>query len=193
MMSNDTISDIDLALLRSNVKYREEVCTKIYQSVAIKNGIRNFILGKGGDKEEVDEIFQESIIRFFRALMQSDFVLQTQVDKYLFGIARNVFLSKTNKNEIKTVQIQHEDIPDIPTEQYKDLTKILSNILQFTTDTCRQVLLYWSNNYRMLDIANFMGYQSEMMARKKKHECLQKLTAYLKKNPEITYKILNDE
>ncbi|MFZ1750381.1 MAG: sigma-70 family RNA polymerase sigma factor [Saprospiraceae bacterium] len=180
--------------LRRSGPYREKICASIYQSKSLQNSIKTFVLKQGGQDFEVEEVFQEAMVRFFRKAIEVEFELETTPEAYIYGIARNVYYSK-KKMEVPTQEFstQNEQGFFDDHSDKKDVVNIAKEILQLTTETCRQVLIFWSQNYNMTQIASLMSYKSEMMARKKKHECLKKLIRFLKENPSITQKIIEHE
>ena len=58
-------------------------------------------------------------------------------------------------------------------------------------EKCQKVLEMWSQNYAMKEIAQALGYKSEGMVRKKKHQCLRKLTQMIEARPDV-YTLLKE-
>ncbi|MEZ4911848.1 MAG: sigma-70 family RNA polymerase sigma factor [Saprospiraceae bacterium] len=146
-----------------------------------------------GQEYDANEIFQDAIVIFFKKAMEPDFAITHTANSYILGIAKNIFY-KQFKTKMLHLKPENEfDIVEIEEHDDKDILDIVKKILNHTTETCRQVLIYWSQNYKMAEIASLMSYKSEMMARKKKHECIQKLSKFLKDNPKITLKIIGND
>jgi DNA-directed RNA polymerase specialized sigma24 family protein len=188
------LDNINWENIRTSEKYRELICKKICEETSLKEGIADFIKKNSGTETEVEEVFQDSIVRFFDKIMKDKtFTIEKDIKGYIFGIAKNVFIfnrKKANKLNIKNevdefVFISEEDKLSIYTNK-----EIFKTILSHSTETCKKVLMYWSYSYSMGEIAELMNYQSEMMARKKKHECLKKLIELFKANQKLKNQIL---
>ena len=193
MMKDNNLLHINFEELKQSSTYREHICKQIYQNQALKDSIISFVTKNSGQASDATEIFQDAIVRFFKKAMEADFKLSHTPNSYILGIAKNIFYSQL---KTKTTILHPEydvEMDDIEDDDGKDFIDIVTQILGYTTDTCRQVLMYWAQNYKMADIARLMSYKSDMMARKKKHECIQKLSKYLKDNPSITDKIIGNE
>lgn len=186
---------IDCIQLRLSASYREQVCRMIYQNTNLKNQIYKLVLGNSGSQEEAEDIFQEAITVLFKRVMKDqNFILRDNVEGYIYGTARNIFYTAKKRN-IKYTELNESglneqvDDPDIG----YDHIEIAANVLRYATKTCKQVLMYWAANCTMREIATLMNYKSEVMARKKKYECIQKLTRYFEQNPALADKILGHD
>lgn len=185
---------IDIEKIRSSKEYREITCKAIYQNTNLKNAINHFVIKHGGQSGDFEEVFQETIVRFIKQIMKPSFQLNNSLEAYLFGIARYVCLEKF-KNNYSTIPIaENLDLNDsnIQTAD-QELLEAIHTILHYATASCQQVLMYWANNYKMTEIATFMGYKSEMMARKKKYNCIQKLISFFENNPKLRDQILPND
>lgn len=192
-MKDDNILNINFDELKQSASYREDICKRIYQNQALKDSVFSFVRKNSGHESDAIEIFQDAIVRFFKKAMEPNFVLTHTANSYILGIAKNVFYNQFKTKMLNLIPVYDVDIVDIEETDDKDVLDIVKKILDYTSETCRQVLMYWSQNYKMADIARLMSYKSEMMARKKKHECIQKLSNYLKENPSITDKIIGND
>jgi DNA-directed RNA polymerase specialized sigma24 family protein len=195
MLSKDFGKKIDIIQLRGSVAYREKICKKIYQDTNLKNQIFKMVLDNNGSPEEAEDIFQESIATFFKkAVFDREFTLKESAQGYIYGTARNLFYGSKRK-ELKLSELKESAMKDQHDDQAfsYDHIEITKKILTFTTTTCRQVLMYWAANCSMREIATLMKYKSEVMARKKKHECIQKLIRFFEQNPALADKILGHD
>jgi DNA-directed RNA polymerase specialized sigma24 family protein len=192
-------NQIEWQKLRQSPSYREEICRSIYQDESLWSNVQKYVLTHGGTTTDAEEVLQESIVRFIKKLMSDEsFEVEKTISSYVFGICKLTFLSNLKKSEkpisIDGANINVEDIVEVEEPlsflQNEALYKL---ILDRSTDTCRQVLIYWSCNYKMTKIAELMDYKSEMMARKKKYECIQKIVDFIKTNPHLINNIMNND
>ncbi len=192
-------NQIEWYKLRQSASYREEVCKSIYQDESLLSNVQKYVLTHGGSTTDAEEIFQESVVRFFKKIMkEEDFKIEKTINSYIFGICKLTFLS-TFKKAGKPISI---DDPELILENTADLEEPLNFfnnetlyalVLEKSSDTCKKVLTYWAYNFKMTKIAELMNYKSEMMARKKKYECIQKMVDFIKSNPRLIYNILNND
>jgi DNA-directed RNA polymerase specialized sigma24 family protein len=193
-----TLLGINIDELRFSESKRAELCRSLYLDVDLKTGIKSYVKSHGGSEDDNDEIFQDSIVQFFKRLItDQNFTLQSDVKAYIFGIAKNIFHSKmkiAGRNIELDLRHEVESAEANAISKLIDQDKLIlyNQILTKSTETCRQVLMLWANSYKMEEIAEKMEYKSEMMARKKKYECLQKLIEYFKSYPNVVNQILED-
>lgn len=147
---------------------------------------------KGADADDVETIFNTSLIQFMKTVIKNDELeISTSIDSYIIGIARFVWykeLKQRNKNRTEEIEGQYDLSSDVTPEslvidhsQKDTISELLSNLGK----NCREVLMYWANGYKMLEIAEIVGYKSPNMARKKKYKCLKELLIFVDKNPHI--------
>ena len=104
---------------------------------------------------------------------------------YLFAIGKNL-LNKLVESPSRTESIEDmEDVelsPDI-FENYEATHRqqVVSSILERVGEPCKTILTrYYFDNFTMESIADFMGYKTAMVAKKKKCECLTKIRTALR-------------
>jgi DNA-directed RNA polymerase specialized sigma24 family protein len=192
-------NQIEWQKLRQSPAYREEICRSIYHDETLWSSVQKYVLTHGGTSTDAEEVFQESIVRFFKKLMKDDdFEVEKSISSYVFGICKLTFLSNLKKTDkpisIDGNNLNVEDIVDIDEPlNFLNNESLYKLILDRSTETCRKVLTYWSCNYKMTKIAELMEYKSEMMARKKKYECIQKMVDFIKTNPHLINNIMNND
>ncbi|WP_421976560.1 RNA polymerase sigma factor [Roseivirga seohaensis] len=138
------------------------------------------------DQEQVIDVFQESVIVFYRNVAKGKLTeLNISVKTYLFAIGKNLLL-KTIRDE-KT----HLDIDELPAEAFEDweLEKVyeqshsrqlLSNALDALGTPCKQIILmFYYREFSMEAIQEQLGYKSEAVARTQKKRCMQYLREVL--------------
>lgn len=195
MQVKDFGKEIDFVQLRTSAGYRESICRMIYQDTNLKSQIFKLVLENSGSQEEAEDVFQEAIASFFkRVVIDPNFRLTDSVKGYIYGTARNLYYSSKRK-EVKLSELNEIGLDDEIQENTigYDHIEITKKVLTYATTTCRQVLMYWAANCSMREIATLMNYKSEVMARKKKYECIQKLIRFFEQNSALTDKILGHD
>ena len=179
-----------IAEIRSGTKGREKVISALYHDVKLQNGIKKIMQKGQASPEDFHEIFNLTLVQFMKRVMENpDFAIASNVNSYLFGIARNLWLQELRKRKKLPDQLPDDykamdETPNIDliiiNEEKKDL---LQKILNKLGSKCREVLMLWASNYKMKEIAEQLDYSSEESARKKKFTCMKELVKYLTDNP----------
>lgn len=171
--------------IRKDIDSRNQVIKEIYTNRKIKDSIYSFILKNGGDKDDAQDMFTHAVVSFIQQCYSPVFELKHSLNTYLYSIARHAWINK--RKEDKKFEFQNHKIEFIEyepsmeekiigNERLQQLRKGLSKI----GENCKNVMLLWASQIKMREIAIRMNYASEEVARKKKHQCLQKLKSILK-------------
>lgn len=144
-----------------------------------------WILQNSGDKEEAQDVFQDSIIVFYRYVLNNKFKIDNSVEAFIFSIAKNKWINRV-KLKNKTVRIEGGVNDRALDEEYvisEDVSSLalISNLLEQLGEVCKDLLTY-SIFYKlsMEDIALKMGYENEDTAKTKKYKCKQRLVKLVK-------------
>lgn len=187
-----------IALIRSGRAGRERATKFLYHDQGLNNGIKRIIRVGGGNENDFQEIFNFTLVQFLKAVMEKkDLVIKTNVNSYLFGIARNLWLQELRKRK-KLPQSLPEDFVAVDATPPIDLVimndeknRMLSKVLDHMGKKCKEVLMLWAANYRMREIAADLKYKSEDVVRKKKFLCMKELAKFLAAHPAVK-KILTE-
>jgi RNA polymerase sigma factor (sigma-70 family) len=142
--------------------------------------VKKMIRSKGGHVSDAEDIFQEALIILCRKIKDPGFVLTAQLSTYLFSVCR--FLWKDELKRRKNHQfLDFETGLDAAEEQQlKDhteeeaLIKLAERVVNELGERCREVLiLFYSGQLKLKDIAAKMGYTSENTAKNQKYKCLE--------------------
>ena len=147
--------------------------------------IEKLVIKKGGKKEDAKDIFQETLLAFYKNVKKENFTLTSAISTYLFAIANNLWLKEINKR-IKRQEVGVSDsefnIPDEDPEFELGLSEdevkqqILKNIFQELKDPCKSLLVkFYFHKKTMKVIAQEMGYKSADAAKKQKFKCMSRV------------------
>jgi DNA-directed RNA polymerase specialized sigma24 family protein len=194
-VTSQTDKKMDVLQFRASEEYRAQWCNQLYKNIYIRRSVEKTVLYYGGNTEDAEDVFQDCIVALFNRIFKDvEFSFPENISAYFSGMARNIYLSKiksASRMSIAESEFASTDFEQNPV--VKNCGNFAELIYSQSTESCKRVLMYWSAGYKMMDIAKMMNYKSDMMARKKKHECLQKLIRVMKGNPAMVKKILNDE
>lgn len=189
-MIDSTILDV----LRGSMAERDDAIREIARA-PIRDAIIAYVVSMGGSQEEALTVFHDSIIGLVkRAVKYPDFVTDS-LDAYLMGIAkyRCYDMFKARQTAVSGIDEVYHLSTDDPTalQLIMDGERglLIRKVLDALRTRCREVLLHWASGYKMAEIAALVGYKSDMMARKKKSECLKQLYLYLGDRPHLTRKL----
>lgn len=147
-----------------------------------KNNIVNWVVGKGGSKDDAMDVFQDSIVRFLEKLKNKKIIFTSTVCAFLFGIAKNVWRNRLKKKG-KLISEEPKDIPiepeiEITQEQLDEELRFDMVEMRFTelSEICQGILLdFYKEGMSCEEIAEKRGYKSAQVARQRKFICLENL------------------
>ena len=166
------------------------IINRIYKQFSPK--IIAFVKKNSGNETEAQDLFQDALIAIFHKAVDKDFKLTCPFDAYLFMVCRNkwfnILRSKGKKrvtlvepntfnNDKQTETLSNETV--IEDEKQKLFDKKLLEI----SPKCQEVLkLSWAGN-AMDKVAELLNV-SYGYARKKKSECMKKLSSLIQNSSE---------
>ncbi len=159
---------------------------KVYYPMALK-----FVKANRGTDEDVNDVFQESLIAFYENIKNQKFRGDSTIKTYIYSTIRNNWFSKLKKSK---PEINIEDFEFKTDEQKKvdrETLELLKEILNRTGDSCRRILkYYYYDNLSMRDIMREMDFSSEQSAKTQKYKCMQKMIKILEDKPYLKEKLL---
>lgn len=179
--------------IRSGVVNRQHAIRIITNDKKLKKDVIAHVLKNSGTPDDGLMIYHDSIIAFVKKVFTNhDFILEGSVSAYIYGIGRNLWFAKLKKDtrnpihQAKELDHNNEEIDDwIHTFENLERNKVIQGILKHLKVNCKQVLMYWAGGYKMKEIAAILGYKSEGVVRKKKHQCFKELVDWLEQHPDI--------
>lgn len=171
------------------------VLNEIYQKHFA--AVRSLVLNNSGTEDDARDIFQEALIVIHLKIKKSGKLeLTSGFSTFLYAISRNLWLKVLRNKSGKEVTIAGEVEYTLENEMIDNLKQTERERLYLEKfselgDDCQQVLKLFFKGERLKDIANSLGYASDMYARKKKMKCKDKLESLIKADPR--FKELNDE
>lgn len=180
----------DKEILESIEKGRDnEALAEIYKKSLPK--IRKYILLNNGTEEEVKDVFQDTIVIFYRKVKTGQFREEVDIDAFLFSVARNLYINYVTRHLKRNVKgpIEKE------TDETEDLLQqiigrekevLIQGLFDELGSTCGELLkLGIFHNFSMKEIAQKMGFANEHVAKTKSYKCRQRLSALVKNNHEL--------
>ncbi|MFZ9755107.1 MAG: RNA polymerase sigma factor [Bacteroidia bacterium] len=151
--------------------------------------VSQLVLGMGGSADDVDDVFQETLVALWENMRKQEFVLSSKLSTYLYSIAKNQCMRLLDKRK----RIQNEDPlshtrkaeVDSPDKRMDE--SLIRKALQHLGDLCRSILImYYYDGFDMKNIAKAHHFTNANVAKSKKYQCLKQLEGMVKKQYNAT-------
>lgn len=150
--------------------------------------IRGYVLQNSGNKEDVEDVFQDALVLLYQKLESDSLELTTTLRTYFFAICKNLWKKRLQK---KSKVLTTDTVFEISEELDDDILQRIENqdrehvyrkyFLQLSA-ACQKLLSLVFEEKSMRQIAEETGY-SEGYARKKKFECKKHLIERIESDP----------
>jgi RNA polymerase sigma factor (sigma-70 family) len=167
-----------LAGLRSGDHIVLSALYKKYYNIVLK-----FIVNNNGSSDEATDIYQETIIILYENSRKPEFVLTSQLQTYIYSVARRLWLKQLKKNG-KTYLFREEEeseLADIGSdldEHYKkeqELERVQKSLAELGEPCSTLINDFYVQRLSMDEIAEKFGYTNPENAKTQKYKCLQRL------------------
>ena len=188
-MSIKTDKEIIEAIRNGN---DNEAIAYLYKEVL--PGVVKFICKHGGSREEASDIFQDSIMNFYRNVISMSFKEDKyKIQGYLFTVSKNLWINRVHKTK-RIVQMSDEgkemvlhpekNVLDDMISADRDalITKLFTSLDQKCIDI---LTLSVYNKFSMKEIAEKLGLSSDNVAKINNYRCKQKLIELVKTNKSL--------
>ena len=150
----------------------------------IREGMRKHALSE----DDAFDTYSDTILAAIENITNSGFEGRSSLKTYLSRIFNNkcvdLFRKKTtNKNSVNRSETISERLMSLSDTAKSALQKLIDKTdraqlrerLNELEDKCRQLLLYWSDNYNDKEIAAFLNYKTADVVKTSRLRCLEKL------------------
>jgi RNA polymerase sigma factor (sigma-70 family) len=174
------------ALLKNDSK----VLSTLYAKFSPK--IVGYIKNNSGDEDAAQDIIQETLVTIYHQAKAKNFILTCPFDAYFFLLCKRRWLNELKKRGNNRVTII-DDITSISEEQEQQVeeTEIFEQQHQLFElkfkelgEKCQELLKATFKIKSMEEVADFLGV-TYGYARKKKSQCMGKLTQLVKNSNEF--------
>jgi RNA polymerase sigma factor (sigma-70 family) len=165
-----------LELIRSG--RNDKALARLYNHLP---AIRRMICYYGGNRQQAEDIFQESLIVLCRkAQADPAFSLSSGIYPYLYSVCRFLWGDQLKKDgKFQTTELSADLAEALPMALETSLAeearfRHAEKIIEELGDRCRELLLlFYQGRISLRDIAAKMGYSSEQTAKNQKYKCLE--------------------
>ena len=149
-----------------------------------------------GSEQDVDDVFQESIYELVANLGSGNFKGKSSLRTYFTTICKYKWMGRfrkdTRRGELRQEAFRTEGItePGDDLVSYSDLKAILGQLLDDLGSKCRQVLTLWAEGLPYEEIVQQLDTNNQATARKRKHDCIERLTSIIAERPALRQQLL---
>ena len=189
----DKTPHIDQRYVTGLLQNDQRIIGEIYSRFADK--IKWLVLHNNGNEDDAGDIFQEALTDVFRRAQKGDFVLTCPFEAFLVVICKNKWLSQLEKRQRQGVTLKDPQGYDVGADVFKEAEtvqrhsnrrRLLEEKFAALGEGCREILtLSWAGK-AMDEVASLLKV-SYAYARKKKSECMGKLTELVRQAPEFKH------
>lgn len=151
---------------------------KKYYHVVLK-----FIVNNSGTEEAARDIYQETVIVLYETVRKKEFVLNCQLQTYIYSVAKRLWLKQLKKNG-KTFLFKEDDeneVADVTSdmnahyEKEKEIEKMNKSLAELGEPCATLISDFYVRRMNMDEIAEKFGYTNADNAKNQKYKCLQRL------------------
>ncbi|HRI20382.1 MAG TPA: sigma-70 family RNA polymerase sigma factor [Panacibacter sp.] len=181
---------LDTKYIEALVNNNTELLSEIYTRFAGK--IKLLVVQNAGSETDADDIMQDALVAIYHKAVSGNFVLTCPFEAFLYTVCKNLWLMQLRKKSRQPVTNSGDMQYDTGTDVFKEAEAVIKNnerrlLLEKKFDElgegCRKVLeLAWSGK-PLEEVAALLN-NSYAYIRKKKSECMGKLSELVKQSPE---------
>lgn len=186
-MQEKTAENILEGLKERDTKVLDYIYENFYHKIKV------FILKNSGSEEDAEDIYQDALLVVYQKALRNNLTLSCSFSTYLYSVCRLLWLkqleiSKLQKTITEETGVFIELDPGIveifeSNERYK----LYQDHFLKLSFSCQKVLELFLAGIPLKEIANILGFKSEQYAKKRKHQCKEKLIGSIKSDPEFKY------
>jgi RNA polymerase sigma factor (sigma-70 family) len=152
-------------------------------------GVAAMIYSKGGNEEDVADIFQETVLTLVDKVKSNQFRGESSIKTFMIAVAKNLWLhelrtrGRRNKRELNYMvgADTEEQMPDRRFNRAN--TDTMKQIFEGVGEVCTQILTgYYYDNLSMRELLKKFNYENEQVLRNRKSKCMKKLKELLSTN-----------
>jgi len=178
------------ALINNNTQLLDEIYTRFAGKIKL------MVVQNTGTETDADDILQDALVAIYYKAASGNFILTCPFESFLYTVCKNLWLMQLRKKSRQPVTNSGDAQYDTGTDVFKEAEAVINNnerrlLLEKKFDQlgegCRKVLeLAWSGK-PLEEVAALLN-NTYAYIRKKKSECMGKLSELIKQSPE--YKAL---
>lgn len=182
--------------LRSRQEKLQNEAIKMLYSDIWMNLAKKAVISVGGNKEDTEDIFQESLAALVKNVMNGNFRGASKMSTYFFEICRRKTMStlKMGYNAELVESNLAETSPSLEVsmmnqERKEELRSIVADLLGQLGEPCASILKFRNLNYSYEEIADILAYDNPDTAKNQAGRCRKRLRESITAKPDVFKKI----
>ena len=150
--------------------------------------VRAYILLNKGKVEDAEDIFQEALLVMYQKLRKGEFQLQTSLDRYCYGVCKNMWRTRLKANRIVYGELPEElylpptEVPIIQELERMEQEALYYKYFMKLNTVSRQLWKLFFEGKNTKEVAEIMG-MTENYIRKRKFDSKKKLLQMIESDP----------
>ncbi len=173
---------IEAIKTNNNSKFIELMYARIFPK------IKKLVFTGGGSPEDAKDLLHDTILIFFKYVREHKYEMNTEVDAFLYTVAKNRWINKAIKD--KRLEISDQNFDDAMVEPShigllysKERVSAVRVILDKLGDRCKELLMMvYYDDKSMKEIGEQMGYTTTDAVKTKHYKCKQRMIAMVQDN-----------
>jgi RNA polymerase sigma factor (sigma-70 family) len=155
--------------------------------------IKVFISKNDGSEEDAKDIYQDALLVIYQKTVKNNLALSCSFNTYLYSVCRLLWLKQLeSKKQQKVTSVETEDFIELDSSVFEiseknDRYNLYREHFYKLSYSCQKVLELFLAGIPLKEIANILGFKSEQYAKKRKHQCKEKLVNSIKGDPGFKY------
>ncbi len=155
--------------------------------------LQNMVLTNNGDKEDSEDVIQETMITFVQIIQNNKFRDESNIKTFIYSVAKNIWLVqlKKRKANLQRQNIWLEGKSDFEADISEQMKKnealgLVSGVIDSLGNVCSNILKrFYYEDLSLKEILPFTNFENEQVLRNKKSKCMKSLLEQLDQNPNL--------
>ena len=149
--------------------------------------IRRYLLSNKANEEQVEDLFQDALIKVLLKIRKKQITEITNIENYLFIMVKNSWTTTVVKN--RKVQYENEftflkdDSVLAMDDNQEEKRNQMERMLDLIGDTCKEILkMTFYLGYSMEEVAEQIGFNNANVAKSYNYRCKKRLLEKVKED-----------
>lgn len=187
-MSKDQWTDDRIVkAINGTAAERDRALQYIFQESGWERRVIDFVSQNGGNAQDGEDIFQETLVLFDRNIRLGYFEGKSALGTYFIGIAkRRWWKTLERRRPSEELKPQHYEAETESADAFvlnAEKKQYIQTALAQTGARCQQLFQLYQLEYTMEELARELQLSSAAMAKKEAYRCRQRLRQFFDDNP----------
>ena len=150
--------------------------------------IKKYILNNSGNKQDAEDIFQETIVMIYRKVEEGQLSLDCSFKTYIYSVCRILWLKELEtkkllrKDNLEPKKMDELDVEYLLEDGDLEKKKLIQEHVLRLNENCRRILTLFYDGASIEEITEIIGTKSTLYTKLIKFKCKEKLIESLKKD-----------